>query len=926
MLQLTHLRCEYLVNPLGIETPHPRLSWVLASADPSRRGTRQAAYQVEVASDGAVTWDSGRVESDETAHIAYQGDALRAGRRYTWRVRVWDEAGAQSDWSEPAEWGMGWWGPGWTTAKAGDDPRERTAAAWIGGPPPAAWREDESQPSPMLRKEFSLPGPVRRAVLYASALGVYELRLNGARVGDRILAPEWTDYRRKAQYQAYDVTALLREGGNAIGALLGPGWYAGQLGLGQAFTGLSRGTYGRWLRLIALLRVELASGETVEIASDGSWKATLDGPIRASDLLAGEWHDARRDMPGWDAPGFDDAAWAPAVTGHGAPLVAQPNEPIRVTQTLAPVALTEPRPGVFIYDLGQNMVGWARMRLRGQAGDAIRFRHGEALNPDGTLYRDNLRLADPDAPQQGAQQEDRYVCRGGGEETFEPRFTYHGFRYVEVTGLSARPALGDLAGCVFHSSSPDAGQLECSSPLLNKILSAIRWTQRGNLMSAPTDCPQRDERLGWSGDIQVYSQTAIYTMDMAAFFTKWLRDFREAQAEDGRFPDFAPHPFDPEARFSGNPGWGDAGVIVPWRLYLNYGDMRILEEAYPAARRYVDWSAARNPDLIWRNRDQLTPLWYGDWLNADTFVDLPDVPRTGGQVPKEVYSTAFFAYSTQLVARMAEVLGRPQEARQYHALAKNIRTAFNRAFVSPDGRILGDTQAGYALALHFDLLPDRLRKRAAGRMVGALDPYHGALSTGIQSTVRMMIELVRHGYAEVAYRLMTRTDIPSWGYMVQNGATTIWERWDGWAKGRGFQNPGMNSFNHYAIGAVGEWMWRVIAGINPDESGPGYRRVVIRPVPGGGLSWAKASYPSMRGLIEAAWAVDPRGFSLDVSIPPGVVAAVHVPAPAGAVVSEGGLPVEQAAGVSAVARDADTVRVEAGSGTYHFRSEHPRAL
>jgi len=920
MIRPTHLRCEYLVNPLAIDTQHPRLSWALERVD-ARRGARQTAYHIVVQqADGEIVWDTGRVESDQTTQIVYAGRPLRQTARYEWRLRVWDERDEASDWSVAA-WTMGRWGPGWTNARGHDGGADDLpAAVWIGAPLGDTWNERASQPSTYLRKQFTLAAPVRWAVVYASALGLYELRINGQRVGDHILAPEWTDYDTKAQYQGYDVTALLREGENVIGAVLGPGWYAGQLGLGAAFLGIERGYYGRLLRFIAQLHIEGADGTTQVVSTDGSWRYTTDGPIRAADILAGEIYDARREMPGWDAPGFDDRRWQPVASSGGPTLVAQPNEPIRITRTLTPIAVTEPRPGVFIFDLGQNMVGWARLKVRGQAGDDIRLRYGEALNPDGTLYRDNLRLPDPSDPQRGAQQEDHYICRGDGDETFEPHFTYHGFRYVEVSGLRYTPAASDLTGCVFHSSGADVGQFECSSPLLNKIMSAVQWTQRSNLHSVPTDCPQRDERLGWAGDIQVYSQTAMFNMDMAAFFTKWLRDVREAQADDGRFPDFAPHPFDPNARFSGNPGWGDAGVIIPWRMYLNYGDTRILEEMFEPACRYIDWSAANNPDLIWRNRSQLTPLWYGDWLNADTFVDIPGLPRAGGEVPKEVYSTAFFAYSTQLVARMAEVLGRRPEARKYARLAEQIRAAFNREFVAADGRITGDTQAGYALALHFDLLPARLRPRAVRHMLAAMQPYGGGLSTGIQSTVRMMLELTRYGHTDIAYRLINRTEMPSWGYMIEHGATTIWERWDGWAEGRGFQNPGMNSFNHYAIGAVGEWMWRVIAGINPDESAPGYKHVRIRPIPGGGLTWARASYDSIRGRIAVAWSVDGQGVNVDVALPPGVTAAVEIPTSGEAVIEESGQPLERCEGVGRVARGDTSTVIEVESGEYKFRA------
>ncbi len=918
MLNPTRLRCEYLVDPLGIDESAPRLSWVLQGDRPGARGERQSAWQVIVRREGGpVAWNSGTVSSDETAQVVYAGKPLEPCARYRWKVRVWDGAGKVSRWSLESSWTMGPRGPGWTVRSGSDDPGPALTMSWIGLPLPETWNEREGQPSPMVRREFALKRPVRRAVLFASALGIYEVRINGRKVGDRSLAPEWTDYRRRVQYQGYDVTALLARGANAIGAMLAPGWFAGQIGLGGYFLAMERGFYGRHLRFAAYLHVEHEDGTVERITTGPEWKASAEGPVRSSDLLRGEIYDARREMPGWDRPGFDDAGWVPAFCRMGPILSAQPNEPVRVVRTLTPVALTEPSPGVFIYDLGQNFAGWVRLHLEGEHGTEVRIRHAEALDGEGRLYRDNLRL-DAKDPRVGAQQEDRYVCRGDGEEVYEPRFTYHGFRYVEVTGLAYKPALEDLEGRVVHSDAPAAGEFASSSALLDRIMLAILWTQDSNMVGVPTDCPQRDERLGWTGDIQVFSQAAMFNRDMAGFFTKWLRDLREGQTADGRLPDFAPHPLDPEVRFSGNPGWADAITVIPWRQYANYGDRRILEECYDSARRWVDWSERNNPDFLWRSSDRLTPANYGDWLNADTFQDIPGLPRSGGEVPREIYATAWFAHSAAAVARMARVLGRAEDERRYTDLARRVTAAFNRAYVAKDGRMKGDTQAGYALALSFDLLPARLRPAAARRMVAGLKRYGGALSTGFMSTIRMMNELVRWGYPDEAYRLALRREMPSWGYMVEHGATTIWERWDGWVEGRGFQNPSMNSLNHYAIGAVGEWVWRTVAGINPCEDEPGCRRVEIRPVPGGGLTEVRAEWRSIRGPVRVAWQADARTFDLEVSVPPNVRATVTLPVGAGSTVTEGGVPVAKARGVRLLGRRQGALRLDIGSGTYRF--------
>ena len=779
----------------------------------------------------------------------------------------------------------------------------------------------DALPAPTLRKAFDVPAGsrVERATVYVTALGLYELHINGQRVGDHLLAPEWTDYHKRVQYQTYDVTGLVRAGRNAIAAMLGDGWYAGRIGLAaDQADGRIRALYGRQPRLLLRLEIERAGGATQAVVSDESWRSTTDGPIRAGDLLDGETYDARRDMPGWDAPGFDDSSWravaagdpfalAGEPAGRAAKLVAQPSQPIRVVRELRPVKLTEPRPGVFVFDLGQNMAGWCRLSVRGEAGTTVTLRHAEVLNPDGTIYTANLR---------SAAQTDRYTLRGGGPETFEPHFTYHGFRYVEATGLKRRPRRDALVGRVFHSALPETGRFECSSPMLNRLMANIVWTQRANTMGIPTDCPQRDERLGWMGDILAFAQTACFNMDMAAFFTKWLPDVRDAQADDGRYPDFAPHPFNPNARCSGVPAWGDAGIVVPWCAYVNYGDRRVLEQQFESARRAVEFVRSSNPGLCWVERRGND---YGDWLNADT-LQLAGWPRGGAEVPKDVFATMFFYHSTDLLAKMAAVLGRSDDQRRYAQLAQDIRAAFLKAYVAPDGRMKGNTQAGYAIALHFGLIPESLRPAAAGFMREAFATYRGHISTGFHSTICLMQELTRNGRADEAYRLLHNRTMPSWGYAIDHGATTIWERWDGYVEGRGFQDPGMNSFSHYAIGSVGEWMYRCIAGINPDESRPGYQHIIIHPYPGGGLKWAGAEYDSMYGRIASRWKRRGNRLALDVSIPANTSATVFVPAADAAYVTESGQLASRAAGVQFVRMEDGAAVYEVGAGRYHFEA------
>jgi alpha-L-rhamnosidase len=705
------LRCEYLVDPLAIETREPRLSWIIES---NARGAKQSAYRVIVASSAANLaadrgdlWDTGKVASSRTIQIQYEGRPLASRQRCFWKVRVWDRNDRPAAWSKPAEWAMG-------LMEAAD-----WSAEWIGDKLPSV----ENVSATMLRRGFKLPARARRAIVYASALGAYELYINGRRVDDRILAPEFTDYTTRTQYQAYDVTSMLQAGENVIGALLGDGWYAGGIGLARSLIKKPRNIYGNHPRLIARLEIEMAGGKIEQVVTDSSWRTTREGPVRASDILEGEYYDARREMPGWDRPGFDDRAWQPAdvATGFKTRLVAQPNEPIRVTREIRPISINEPKQGIYVFDMGQNMVGWCRLKVRGAAGTTVRVRHAEMLNDDGMIYTDNLR---------GAKQTDAFTLRGsdkpGAYETFEPHFTYHGFRYVEVTGLAERPRLDALAGRVFHSAMKETGSFECSEAMLNKLWQNILWTQRDNMHSIPTDCPQRDERLGWMGDIQIFAGTGIFNMDMAAFFTKWMRDVRDAQADDGRFADFSPHPFGRNERFTGVPGWGDAGLVVPWRMWEHYGDRRELAESFEPARRWVEFIRSNNPDLLWKKRRGND---YGDWLNSDTFV-YEGFPRKGGQVPKEVFATMMFAYATDLLSRMASVLGKDDEAKEYAALFGDIKDALNKAYVEENGRIQGDTQAGYALALHFDLLPESKRRLAVKHMLDAIAAYKGHMRLG----------------------------------------------------------------------------------------------------------------------------------------------------------------------------------------------------
>ncbi|MEV8031691.1 alpha-L-rhamnosidase [Streptomyces sp. NPDC086182] len=718
-------------------------------------------------------------------------------------------------------------------------PAAKQAATWGAGPwgrvVPASFAANQ------LRHEFTLPRKkVARARLYATALGLYEAHLNGRRVGRDQLAPGWTDYRERVQYQTYDVTSLVRPGANAIGAYVAPGWYAGNVGM------FGPHQYGERPALLAQLEIDYADGTSERVTSGTNWRAAA-GPIVAADLLGGETYDARMETPGWTSPGFDDRAWlAVHAAGDGAPgrIVAQVDGPVRVAGECPAETVTEPAPGVFVLDLGQNMVGSVRLRVSGDAGTTVRIRHAEVLNPDGTLYTANLR---------SAAATDTYTLKGGGEETYEPRFTFHGFRYVELTGFPGTPSARAVTGRVMHTSAPFTLDFETDVPMLNQLHSNITWGQRGNFLSVPTDTPARDERLGWTGDINVFAPTAAYTMESARFLAKWLVDLRDGQTAEGAFTDVAPMV---GTVGNGVAGWGDAGVTVPWSLYEAYGDRQVLADAWPSVQSWLSY-LERHSDHLLRPADG-----YGDWLNVFD------------ETPKDVIATAYFAHSADLAGRMATALGK--DPAPYAGLFERIREAFRNAYVGADGKVKGDTQTAYVLALSMNLLPDALRTAAAGRLVDLIRAKDWHLSTGFLGTPRLLPVLTDTGHTDVAYRLLQQRSFPSWGYQIDKGSTTMWERWDSVRPDGSFQTPDMNSFNHYAYGSVGEWMYANIAGISPGR--PGYREIVVRPRPGGDVTSARATFTSVYGPVSTRWHLRSGGFDLSCAVPANTTAEVWIPA------------------------------------------------
>ena len=871
------LVCEFRENPLGLETRTPRLSWRL---DDARMGARQTAYRLVAASSAANLeagkydlWDTGRVASANTLDIPYAGRALRPRDAVFWRVMVWDKDGVPSPWSAAATFEIGLFGKGCVTA------------LWIGAKRP---RTRPGMPAPMFRKAFSLDSEPVRARLHVSAFGDLELSVNGQPASEDLFVPGWTDYRKRVPLVTWDVTPLLRQGENVLGAMLGDGWFAGTMVWPD-----HRNHYGPSTAFLAQLEVEFADGTRQTVVTDTSWRYTEDAPVRASDHYNGETYDARLEKPGWDAPGFAATGWRKANEIKDRPnaaFCARLADGVRRQQRLAARKRTEPTPGHYVFDFGQNMVGRPRLSLRGKPGAAITIRYAEMLNPDGTIYTANYR---------SAKSTDVYVCgreatkiakghKGlvnsvsfvAESETYEPHFTYHGFRYVEISGdFAVPPECGDVEGVVIHSDMTQTGSFECSDPLANRLWSNLNWGQAGNYFEVPTDCPQRDERLGWTGDAQVFVRTAAFNRNIAAFMEKWMRDISDAQHADGAFADIAPDVF-PDANH-GHCGYADAGVIVPWTMYLFYGDLEILRRHYGAMTRWIEWwTEVAGPQCVipYRGRGS----WhYGDWLAVDCPVDEDGNPvREAAPTPTDLLATAYFARCAGIMAKVAKALGRKDDARKFTALRRRVAAAYRRGFVTAGGRVAGDTQTGYLVTLGFGLVDDKMTiARMVDRLAYLIESRDYSLTTGFLGTPLLCPVLTRLGRADLAYRLLQRRKYPSWYFQILDGdATTMWERWNSYSSRHGFGDVNMNSFNHYAYGAIGEWLYATVGGIDLAE--PGFRKIRFAPVPGGDITWARASLATRHGTASIEWKrdhADATAIEVALVVPPNTTAVLELP-------------------------------------------------
>lgn len=880
MIAVHKLRVEYKDNPLGLDVRYPRISWQL---DADERDVMQQAYQLQAAMDqdfGSTVWDSGRVESGQSLHIELKELQLQPKQRYYYRIRVWDQQNRPTEWSDTAWWETGLLSP------------EDWEAEWITAP--LACLDVQAEQAPLLRRSFHVDRQVTRARMYVTSLGLYEVELNGTRVGGDYLTPGWTSYSTRLQFQTYDITGQLAVGDNAVGAWLGNGWYKGNLAWDN-----KKHVFGDRTALLMQIHLIYADGVEQIIGTDQGWTVSP-GPLLMSEIYHGETYDARLEQTGFSRADYDDRVWVPAeiLPYTKDILLAQENVPVKAVEELIPIAIMRTPAGETVLDMGQNMVGWMRFTVEGQAGQEFQLRHFEVLDQEGNVYTDNLRAA---------RQTVTYIAKGGGRESFQPRFTFQGFRYVQLTGFPEDLNLQDFAGVVLHSDMEPTGSFTCSNPLLNQLQHNILWGQKGNFVDVPTDCPQRDERLGWTGDAQMFIRTSAYLMNVAPFFSKWLKDLAADQLDNGGVPFVIPHVLDENSHSSA--AWGDAAVICPWTIYQCYGDKRVLEQQYSSMQGWVEYIRRQGTDeFLWN-----TGFHFGDWLGLDAKPD-----SYIGATDRDYIATAFYAYSVELMGKTAAVLGRTEDEQYYSQLHARIKQAYKREFITPAGRISVATQTACVLALMFGLVEGKAQERTVAKLIELLEESKYHLTTGFVGTPYLNLVLAGAGHYDAAYKLLLQTDYPSWLYQVTRGATTIWEHWDGIKEDGSFWSKDMNSFNHYAYGAIGDFLYRCVAGIEQVEEYPGYKQFLIQPHPGGGLTSAAAGLESMYGKIRSEWTIDSGKIELVTVVPPNTSATVLLPDAVLAGVLENGQELQAVRGIHSAEQQEQSVKITLGSGKYRF--------
>ena len=917
-----HLRCNYKVNPF-IDTRIPRLSWELVS---NQQNQVQTAYQVMVASSPTLLnnetpdiWNSGKIEGNQTNQISYKGKPLSSAAIYYWKVRSWDKDQHPGQWSTVATWETGLLN------------KSEWKAQWIGFELDSSNTNKDYHlpPAPYLRKEARLKGSIKKARLYITSLGLYEFYINGRRIGNDYFLPGWTDYNKRLYYQVYDVSNEVIAGDNVLGAVLSPGWYAGYLGYALLVGSPQvRGFYGNTPLLKASVWVEYNNGEKEVIATDQSWRAS-EGPLRETDILNGEIYDARREIKGWNRTGFNMQQWERVTTYADKAeraLQVYPGNPVKIFDTLLAKKITKTGNGRYIIDFGQNFSGIIRLNVKGKTGDSIVIRYGEMLHPDGRLMTENLRRA---------RAADIYIIKGDRPgETWSPQFTYHGFQFVEIGGLKYQPTVETIKGLVLSSSTPGAGTMETDNAMVNQLYKNIVWTQRSNYFDIPTDCPQRDERLGWTGDAQVYTRSAIYNNDISAFFIKWLQDLNDAQFPDGAYPIYAPMPLTGNglsairATDTYSPGWMEAGIICAYEMYQAYGDTSIIKNYWPGMKRFMKFlerKAAGSHLFKERTFEEISPKGgFGDWLSV------------GKKTSPDLLASIYYFYCSKLMQEMAAAIGAGKDQQQLKQSTQQIQTAFIKHYTDSTGNfkvnpeVYGDvtgyveynresgfhghTQTAYANAIYMGLLPANLVQLAGKNLSALVNENDRKLATGFLGVKPLLPALSSTGYTGLAYHLLLSKEYPSWGFEVVNGATTIWERWNSYIKETGFENnAGMNSFNHYSFGSVNEWMFEYMAGIKPAAAG--FKKIIIRPeIADSSISYVKASYHSINGKIESSWKKVDGKLIMDIVIPVNTQAKVLIPASSAASVR-----VKGNNNVMLKSSDVNNrVEAELGSGKYQF--------
>ena len=838
-LKLQNLTTENLKNPIGIDAEKPRFAWQLIS---DKKNVKQTAYEIQVKNGKKVVWSSGKVNTSNSVFNAYQGEKLPSNTRFTWQVRVWDNQGQTSEWASAnfqTALNKGDWKAKWISSGFAND----TVNGVV----------------PMFRKSFETKKKIVNATAFVTARGLYEIQVNGKRVGDAFLTPGWTSYNKHLQYQAYDVTNLITSGKNAIATTLGSGWYRTRLAwLHQ------QNIYGKETALLFQLELTYSDGSKESIVSDNSWKVA-ESDIRFAEIYDGEVIDARKRIANWASTTFNDTDWKNAVEKNFPSdyLNASVNEPIKKHETFKPVKVFKATNGKTILDFGQNLVGWVSLSAQGKAGDKITLSHFEMMDKFGNPYFDNLRSAKAQAT---------YILSGNGKDFFEPHFTFFGFRFVQVDGASGNINPEDFTAYALYSDMEQTGNFETSNALVNQLQKNIQWGQKGNFLDVPTDCPQRDERLGWTGDAEVFSRTASYNFNANQFFAKWLKDVTADQFPNGAVPHVIPNVLNDGPTQAA--GWGDAGIIIPYNVYVAFGDKQVLENQYETMKKSVEYihKAAKND--LWN-----TGFQFADWLSYRVDDSKGMIGMKSAITDNYLVAQCFYAYNVQLIINAAKVLGKTDDVQTYEKLLVSVKKQFQNEYMTASGRLISETQTAYVLALQFDMLPESLRQQAVERLVENIKSYNYHLTTGFLGTPFLNPVLSRFGRNDVAYKLLLQDTYPSWLYPIKaHGATTIWERWDSMKPDSTFQDPGMTSFNHYAYGAVGDWMYRNIAGIDTKEfDGAGYKEIVIKPQIGGGLTYAKGSLKTNYGVVASAWKIENGKLTWEVEIPANTTATLTFP-------------------------------------------------